>query len=190
VVKVRINPNAEGLQVMVYTRDQRDLFARLVGFFGRAGYNIVDAKIHTTRHGYALDSFVLLDVSERDSDREMIPFIEHELTERLTKETPPETPATSRLSRRLKHFPITPTASIEGDDKGTNYVLSIVAADRPGLLYAVATTLARHGATMQTAKIATLGERVEDTFLISGGALNQSAGRISLESELLEQLKV
>jgi [protein-PII] uridylyltransferase len=58
------------------------------------------------------------------------------------------------------------------------------------LLYAVATTLARHGATMQTAKIATLGERVEDTFLISGGALNQSAGRISLESELLEQLKV
>ena len=190
VVKVRINPNAEGLQVMVYTRDQQDLFARLVGFFGRAGYNIVDAKIHTTRHGYALDSFVLLDVSERDSDREMIAFIEHELTERLTKETPPETPATSRMSRRLKHFPITPTATIEGDDKGANFVLSIVAADRPGLLYAVATTLARHGATLQTAKIATLGERVEDTFLISGGGLNQSAGRISLESELLEQLKV
>ncbi|MBK7675458.1 MAG: hypothetical protein IPJ27_12280 [Candidatus Accumulibacter sp.] len=44
---------------MIYTRDQRDLFARLVGFFSRAGYTIVDAKIHTTRHGYALDSFML-----------------------------------------------------------------------------------------------------------------------------------
>ena len=90
VVKARINPNAEGLQVMVYLRDQRDLFARVVGFFGRAGYSIVDAKIHTTRHGYALDSFVLLDVSERNNDREMIPFIEHELTERLLHERPPE----------------------------------------------------------------------------------------------------
>ena len=190
VVKARINPNAEGLQVMVYLRDQRDLFARVVGFFGRAGYSIVDAKIHTTRHGYALDSFVLLDVSDRESDREMIPFIEHELTLRLTEERPPEAPGAARLSRRLKHFPITPSVRIESDDKAVHFVLSIVAADRPGLLYAIATTLARHGASLHTAKIATLGERVEDTFLVSGGDLNQSAGRIRLESELLEQLKI
>lgn len=189
VVKARINPGAEGLQVMVYTRDQRDLFARLVGFFGRAGYSIADAKIHTTRHGYALDSFVLLDDSERDSDREMIPFIEHELTARLLSEAPPEAPLSTRVSRRLKHFPITPTVTIESDDKGANFVLSLVAADRPGLLYAVATTLARHGACLHTAKIATLGERAEDTFLVSGGALEQSSGRIRIESELLEQLK-
>jgi [protein-PII] uridylyltransferase len=190
VVKARINPAAEGLQVMVYLRDQRDLFARVVGFFGRAGYSIVDAKIHTTRHGYALDSFVLLDVGERDSDREMIPFIEHELTRQLTEERAPEAPPTARLSRRLKHFPVTPAVRIEGDDKGTHYVLSVVAADRPGLLYAIATTLTRHGASLHTAKIATLGERVEDTFLVSGGNLNQSAGRIALESELLEQLRI
>ena len=50
-------------------------------------------------------------------------------------------------------------------------------------------TLAAHDANLHTAKIATLGERVEDTFLISGGDLNNSAGRIRLETELLEQLK-
>jgi [protein-PII] uridylyltransferase len=72
VVKARVNPQGEGLEVMIYTRDQRDLFARLVGFFSRAGYTIVDAKIHTTRHGYALDSFMLLDLSDRGSDRAMI----------------------------------------------------------------------------------------------------------------------
>ena len=132
----------------------------------------------------------MLDVSERDNDREMIPFIEHELMQRLVEERPPEAPGSARLSRRLKHFPITPSVRIESDDKAAHFVLSIVAADRPGLLYAVATALAQHGATLHTAKIATLGERVEDTFLVSGGDLNQSAGRISLESELLEQLKV
>ncbi|MFC5301216.1 [protein-PII] uridylyltransferase [Azospira restricta] len=190
VVKARLNPASEGLQVMVYTRDQRDLFARLVGFFARAGYNIVDAKIHTTQHGYALDSFVLLDTSGRDNDREMLSYIEHELIERLTLQTAPEAPLAARLSRRLKHFPIAPSVAIEADEKGANYVLSLVAADRPGLLYAVATTLAKHGASLHTAKIATLGERAEDTFLISGGDLGQSAGRIRLESELLEQLKI
>jgi [protein-PII] uridylyltransferase len=79
VVKARLNPLGEGLEVMVYAHDQADLFVRLVGFFSRAGYSIVDAKIHTTRHGYALDTFVLLDVSGRDSDRAMISYIEHEL---------------------------------------------------------------------------------------------------------------
>ena len=189
VVKARINAQGEGLEVMVYTQDQPDLFARLVGFFGRAGYNIVDAKIHTTRHGYALDSFMLLDISGRDSDREMISYVEHELFERLIHQLPPEVPGSGRVSRQVKHFPIQPQVSIEPDEKGVLFVLSVVAADRPGLLYTVATTLAAHGANLHTAKIATLGERVEDTFLISGGDLGESASRIRLETELLEQLQ-
>jgi [protein-PII] uridylyltransferase len=60
VIKARLNPIGEGLQVMVYVRDQPDLFARICGLFSRHGLSIAEAKIHTTRHGYALDSFVLL----------------------------------------------------------------------------------------------------------------------------------
>ncbi|MDR1709326.1 MAG: [protein-PII] uridylyltransferase, partial [Candidatus Accumulibacter sp.] len=75
VVKARLNPHGDGIEVMVYTRDQRDLFARMVGFFSLTGYNILDARVHTTKHGYALDSFVMLDISERGSDRSMISFI-------------------------------------------------------------------------------------------------------------------
>jgi [protein-PII] uridylyltransferase len=189
VVKARIPSQGEGLEVMVYTPDQPDLFARLVGFFGRAGYNIVDAKIHTTRHGYALDSFMLLDVSGRDIDREMISYVEHELFERLTRQLPPEAPGGGRVSRQVKHFPIQPQVTIEPDEKGTLFVLSVIAADRPGLLYTVATTLAAHGAHLHTAKIATLGERVEDRFLISGGGLGESVSRIKLETEIMEQLQ-
>jgi len=188
VVKARVNPQGDGLEVMAYTLDQHDLFARLVGFFSRAGYNIMDAKIHTTRHGYALDSFMLLDVNGRDNDRDMISYIEHELTDRLTRQTLPEAPASGRISRQVKHFPIQPSVTIESDEKGVNFVLSVSAADRPGLLYTVAMTLALHGANLHTAKIVTLGERVEDTFLISGGDLGESASRIKLETELLERL--
>ena len=190
VVKARINPQGEGLEVMIYTRDQRDLFARLVGFFARAGYSIVDAKIHTTRHGYALDSFMLLDLSDRGGDRAMISYIEHELAARLSRPGPPEAPGNGRISRQVRNFPIQPLVTIEPDEKGSHYVLSVSAADRPGLLYTIAMTLAAHAANLHTAKISTLGERVEDTFLISGGDLGDSASRIKLEGELLERLKL
>ncbi len=189
IVKARVCRHGNGIEVLAYTRDIQDLFARMVGFFSRAGFNIMDAKIHTTRHGYALDSFILLDVSGRDDDRDLIQYIEHELSDRLIRETPPEAPANVRLSRQVKHFPIQPTVTIQPDDKGTNFVLSVSAADRPGLLYTVAMTLTAHGASLHTAKIATLGERVEDTFLISGGDLTDSASRIKLETELLDRLK-
>lgn len=193
VVRARLrheeNACSESLQVMVYTQDQPDLFSRLCGFFGRAGFTIVDAKIHTTRHGYALDSFILIDVSNREITREMATYIEHELGERLVTQAPPEAPPNGRLSRQVRHFPITPEVSIIPDDRGY-YVMSIVAADRPGLLYAVAQTLAKHRASLQTAKIATLGERAEDTFLIAGGDLEQSAARIKLETELMAALQV
>ncbi len=189
MVKARINPHGDGLEVMVYTRDQHDLFVRLVGFFGRAGYSIVDAKIHTTRHGYALDSFMLLDVNARGSDREMISFVEHELGERLANQSPPDVPPGGRVSRQVKHFPIQPMVTIQSDEKGQLFVLSVVTSDKPGLLYTIAKTLARHNANLHTAKIATLGERVEDTFLISGGDLRDSASRVRLETDLLEQLQ-
>lgn len=189
VVKARLNPHGDGIEVMAYTKDQRDLFARLVGFFGRAGYNILDARIHTTRHGYALDSFIMQDVTGRDSDRSMISYIEHELTDRLIRQEPPEAPASVRISRQVKNFPIQPQVTIEHDENGAEFVLSVSAADRPGLLYTVAMVLAAHGANLHTAKIVTFGERVEDTFLITGGDLGESSSRVKLETELLKQLK-
>ena len=190
VVRARLWQENAGLQVMVYTKDQPDLFARVVGFFARSGYNIVDAKIHTTAHGYALDSFILLDVEKRDNHREMLNYIEHELEQRLIQQAPPEAPASGRLSRQVKHFPIKSEATIRADEKGAHYILSLIAADRPGLLYTVATTLAQHHANLHTAKITTLGERAEDVFLISGGDLGDSQARIRLETELMERLKI
>ncbi len=190
VVRARLWQEGVGLQVLVYTQDQPDLFARIVGFFARAGYSIVDAKIHTTAHGYALDSFIVLDIEKRDNNREMLNYIEHELEDRLIRMAPPDVPSTGRLSRQVKHFPIKPEVSIRGDERGTHFILSMTTADRPGLLYHVATTLAEHGANLHTAKITTLGERAEDVFLISGGDLRETQHRIRLETELIERLKL
>jgi [protein-PII] uridylyltransferase len=190
VVRSRLNPTGAGLQVMIYASDQPELFARICGFFARLGYSIVDAKIHTTRHGYALDSFVLLDMHNQLPYRDMIGLIDHDLAEHLKRQPPLTPPPQSRVSRQVRHLPLTPEVSIRADESSKNYILSLTAADRSGLLYAIARTLAKHDVRLSTAKIATLGERVEDTFLISGTELGKTASLVRLEQELLEILHI
>ncbi|HTY02588.1 MAG TPA: [protein-PII] uridylyltransferase [Rhodocyclaceae bacterium] len=190
VVRARINPFGDGLQVMVYIADQPQLFARICGFFARLGYSIVEAKVHTSRHGYALDSFVLLDPVERLGYRDVLSMVEHDLAEHLTTKPPLEAPPSARLSRQVRSFPITPEVDIRPDERGNHSIMSIVAADRPGLLYAIARILSLHGIGIRSAKIATLGERAEDTFLISGDELGKMVTLVKLEQELLQALQV
>jgi [protein-PII] uridylyltransferase len=189
VVKARLSPIGEGLQVMIYTKDQPELFARICGYFESIGYSIADAKIHTTRHGYALDTFLVLGTGPTPHYREMISLIEHDLAERLVRQAPLGPPTRGRVSRQLKHFPITPEVHVRPDEKGTYYSLSITAGDRPGLLYAIARVFSKYRLDLHTAKIVTLGERAEDVFVMSGEALGNSRTMLQLEQELLEALQ-
>jgi [protein-PII] uridylyltransferase len=190
VVRARLNPVGAGLQVMIYVKDQPALFARICGFFARLGYSIVDARIHTCRHGYALDSFALLDPENQLPYRDMISLIEHELADNLKRLPPLVPPPKGRLSRQVKHVLLVPEVSVRVDEGGKNFLLSLTAADRSGLLYAIALVLAKHGISLSSAKILTLGERVEDTFLITGAELGKTATLVQLEQELLETLKI
>jgi len=170
VVKARLAPFGEGLQVMIYTKDREGLFARICGYFDRAGFNIAEAKIHTTRNGYALDTFVIMGQGRDAHYQDRIAMIEAELAEELRSDAPLGAPRRGRLSRRVRHFPISPSVDIRPDERGAYQVLSIVASDRPGLLYGVARILARHHINLQTARINTLGDRAEDVFLVTGEA--------------------
>ena len=92
------------------------------------------------------------------------------------------------MSRRVKSFPVAPRVTLRPDDKAQRWLLNIAASDRVGLLYSVARVLAKHNINLQLAKIATLGERVDDTFLIQGAELQHNRTQIAIETELLEAL--
>jgi [protein-PII] uridylyltransferase len=190
VVKSRLAPIGGGLQVTVYVKDQPDLFARICGYFDRKNISIMDAKIHTTRDGYALDTFLITDEHFADSYRDIINLIEHELCELLVRQEPLAPPLRARLSRMSRNFPITPTVDLRPDERGQFWLLSVAANDRNGLLYAIASVLARYRINLHTAKIMTLGERVEDVFLIDGQALNNQRVQVQLETELFDALKI
>lgn len=184
IVRARLSPAGEGIQVLVYAPDQADLFARICGFFARIQYTILEAKIDTTRHGYALDSFQVMDLVNRGIHyRDFLSFVEHELARDLDPALPLQRAPRGRLSRHQRHHPFAATLRIDTDAQGT-HVLSITCADRGGLLFSIAEVLMRHGIDVYTAKIDTLGERVEDTFRLRGAALDDPARMQQLEVDL------
>ena len=188
IVRARRSPAGEGLQVLVYTPDQSDLFARICGYFDQRGFSILDARIHTAKNGHALDTFQVVTSASPDEFREITSMLENGLAKVITDAGPLPNPSRGRVSRRVKSFPIAPRVTLTPDEKGQSWLLNVSASDRIGLLYSLARVLARHHLNVQLAKIATLGERVEDTFLIDGSELQHNRKQIEIETELLEAL--
>ena len=189
VVRARRSTVGEGLQVLVYTPDQADLFARICGYFDQASFSVVDARIHTTRNGYALDTFeVVTSAGMEEHYQALTNMIEADLAQAIAQAGPLPAPSKGRVSRRVKSFPIAPRVTLRPDEKAQNWLLNISASDRLGLLYSIARVLAQHRIVVQLAKVATLGERVEDTFLIHGAPLQHNKTQIAIETELLEAL--
>ncbi len=189
IVKARLSPVGEGLQVMIYAPDENMMFARICGFFEKTDFDIVEAKIYTTRHNYVLDTFQVMTTARLDIHyRDMIRYVEHELPAWLKRPDMPA-PTKGRVSRQLKNFPISPAVNIRADDRARYYYLNIVAGDRPGLLYRIALVLARYHISIYTAKINTLGERAEDSLLVRGDTLKDARAVVRLESELVRALQ-
>jgi [protein-PII] uridylyltransferase len=192
VVAARLSSIGEGLQVLVYAPDRPDLFARICGYFDRAGFNIQDARVHTTTAAYALDTFQIIASDNMQYEgvhyRDMIALVETQLAEALRSDAPLHDPSRGRMSRRVKSFPVQPRISLRPDERAQRWLLTVSASDRSGLLYVIARTLAKHQINVQLAKVSTLGERVEDTFLVTGDALRQDKRQLALETELLDAL--
>jgi len=192
VVKARVVGQSEGLQIMVYAPDRNDLFVDICAYLDQRALSVQDARIHTTRHGWALDSFIVL-LPDNDRDfRSWANLVEHELAERLAD--PRRRGARSapgfgrRRSRRARVFPIVPNIELQPDESGTSWRLSLIAADRPGLLHSLAQVFAHHGVSLKMAKILTLGDRVEDVFIIEGETLGNPRGQLQFERSLLAGL--
>ena len=115
-------------------------------------------------------------------------MVEADLDRTLTQPGPLPAPSMGRVSRRVKSFPVAPRVDLRPDEKAQRWLLSVSASDRVGLLYLIARILAKHRINLKLAKVTTLGERVEDTFLIDGPELQQNRAQIAIETELLAAL--
>jgi [protein-PII] uridylyltransferase len=140
--------------------------------------------------GYALDTFQVVspqvEPGAQAGYRDLISLVENQLALALASQGPLPEPVRGRVSRRVRSFPITPRVLLRPDERGQRWLVSVSTSDRTGLLYGLARVLARHHINLQLAKISTLGERVEDTFVVDGPALQDSRTQLQIEGELLD----
>jgi [protein-PII] uridylyltransferase len=188
IVRARLAPIGEGVEVLVHAPDEDALFARICGFFAGMRYSVLQARIHTTRDGHVLDTFLVMDEQSRTAYRDILNYIEFELAACLNQRAPLADLAPGRLPRQMKAFPLQPEAMLSAGVDTDTWLLTVTAGDRPGLLYDVTRLLGRHGVTVRTARINTLGQRAEDVFVVAGERLGQPEIRLAIERELIAAL--
>jgi [protein-PII] uridylyltransferase len=191
-ISAQVYPDRGATLVTIYASDHPGLFFRVAGAIHLAGGSIIDARIHTTRDGMALDNFLVQDPLGRMLDepqrlKRLEQAIEdalanrHKLTERL---------ALRPLARtRAEAFTIQPVVLIDNKASNRYTVVEVNARDRPALLNALAYALFQSKVTIHSAHVATYGERAVDTFYITDliGDKVEGAQRLkALERRLLD----
>jgi [protein-PII] uridylyltransferase len=185
-------PDRGATLVTVYAADHPGLFYRIAGAIHLAGGNIIDARIHTSTDGMAVDNFLVQDPLGR-------PFREQGQLERLRElieaalanraQLAPKLDNKPGALRRSDAFSVAPAVLVDNQASNRFTVLEVNARDRPALLYNLALAIFQSKLTLHSAHIATYGERAVDTFYVTdlfGGKIDAKPRLKQIETRLLE----
>ncbi|PIT14796.1 [protein-PII] uridylyltransferase [Snodgrassella alvi] len=186
----RLLPDTDTLKVMVYMPNRSKLFTELASVFSEAGMNILTARAYITDHNFILDTFILQFPSMLNTGDYLAIQNKTELAlnQFVNGHLPMSATNPAKLSRRSRHMPIAPRISIDEEDNAGWYNLHIITANRRFLLANIAAVLSELNISIRFAKITTLDERVEDSFLVYAPQLADTQQQLRLKNALLDQL--
>ena len=178
--------------VTVIAADHPGLFYRIAGGIHLAGANIIDARIHTTRKGWALDNFLVQNPHGQ-------PFMEPDQLERIKTsigdalanriDLVPRLAQRPLPHGRSKAFDVSPRVVFDNGASNRFTVIEVNARDRPALLNRLSRTLFEEGLVVQSAHITAYGERAADTFYVTdltGGKISAPERLKRIEADLIE----
>ena len=180
----------QGFAVMVMTRDQPGLFARITGYFEKLSFDIAAAKVYTTKHGYALDTFQVLPKSGAAARYKDVPAtIAKDLARVLDDPALNLSRSSGRIARQVKHFPIEPVITLKPARQAPYVELNVSCADRPGLLSSIARVFLQFDVNLHDARINTLGQRAEDVFIVANKKLANAEYAAEFQAALSRELR-
>ena len=155
-------------RISVFTPDREGLFYRICAGLAAAGANIIDARIHTTRDGMALDNLLVLDGQGRPyGDRRLRNRLVKAVEAALTSEQLPRLPVRPARETRSSAFRLSPSVIVAERASTRTTVVEVLALDRPALLAALAGAIHAQDLRVHSAHIATYGERAVDVFYVT-----------------------
>ncbi|WP_037498985.1 [protein-PII] uridylyltransferase [Sphingomonas jaspsi] len=186
------DPVSGTTRVSVFAADRPGLFYRIAAGLSTAGASIVDARIHTTRDGMALDNLLIVDgrgkpYGDARQRKRLVKAIETS----IRSDDPPPLPTPAPLGKRERAFRVAPRVLVNDKASTRTTVVEVNGRDQVGLLARLALTIHASGYQLHSAHIATYGERAVDVFYLTdveGHKLGPAAGQI-LRSNLLAMLE-
>jgi [protein-PII] uridylyltransferase len=178
--------------VSVYAKDRPGLFYRIAGAISLAGGNIIDARIHTTDDGMALDNFLVQDLAGAPfADPDQLKRLKAAVAQALEGHEPSADRLAARALplRRAEAFRIQPAAFVDNKASNRYTVIEVNARDRAALLFELARAIYVSRALVHSAHIATYGERAVDVFYLTDltGAKIESPARLkALQARLVK----
>ena len=188
---VRQQPDADGIEAVLYTPRKKRIFAHVTAVLDELGMTIVDARIVPIANGYSLDTYIFMEYDKRvHVDESRMSKIRRTLTRVLTAPDEHAAPVTRRAPRQVRMFNTKTAIDFTKDQAKQRTVMELVTGDRPGLLSDVGRVFVEMGINIDTAKILTIGERAEDVFYISNVSGEPLSDKIcaELRQRLIEGL--
>jgi [protein-PII] uridylyltransferase len=172
LVLVKALEHRGSTEIFLYGPDQPHEFAIVTSALEQLGLTIVDARIVTSRNGYTLDTFLVLEASgEAIKNGFRLEEIQATLRERLVHPERYDTTVSRRPPRQLKHFDIPTEVRFEQDPNNARTIMKVTTPDRPGLLSRVGKAFTRHGINLQGARASTIGATAQDVFYITDAGM-------------------
>jgi len=179
--------------IMIYLKSKDDLFAATTAVLEQLNLNVLNARISASGGRFSLSNFIITDAQNLplSNDTERKEHVLQRLKEELDDPNDYPEIIQRRTPRQLKHFSFPTEVTFSNDMINQRTVMEVVTPDRPGLLARIGQILLSNNLSLVTARIATLGERVEDVFFISdmnGQPISEAELCEALQSDICAQL--
>ena len=154
--------------VFIICQTQSNAFLTATGIFEQTNLTIHDAKVTELNNGYSIYNFYVQEMNGvAIEDKKKIQQIKSRIEKTLSVEDDSSPIVSRALSRRLRYFDTKTSINFTEDHINNRTVMELISIDRPGLLFDIAKTLKTENIWIESAKIATIGERVEDIFYLT-----------------------